>query len=234
MSSEKLLTLIEISELLRVSRHTVQAWLSPSSPNYRAEFAILARHAGRKTVFSENEILAWLNQRRGSVYSSSQPERSPYWRERFIAGRGILKSIIKAPEIERTGLNAGFSGGVLALDAEPLLSWLADGTHTADLLVMANRAEGLMLSVPLCSWILRRAGRSMSRSLAIRDFLLGNNIFELAAMNEEALIRSLELPYGTNELSIQGYCSCIAAGASSFLTANTHLLKVPGLRVCGF
>ena len=50
--NEKLLTIAEIAEKLRVSKHTVQAWISPSSPNHKPEFADMARHSGRKTVFA--------------------------------------------------------------------------------------------------------------------------------------------------------------------------------------
>lgn len=234
MATEKLLTLAEIAKILRVSRHTVQAWISPSSPNHRAEFALLARHAGRKTVFLESDVVAWLNQRRGAVYSDSFAERSTYWRERFVAGRGLLKGFIKAPELEGHEFRATFAGGIMALDAEPLLDWLADGPNAANLMAMAGRAEGLMLATPLCFYVLRRAARFTSRFVGVKDFILGSNIFELAPLNEEVLGRTLEFPATINELSLQGYCCCIAAGAGTFLTGNRNLLKTPGLRVAGY
>ena len=92
--SEKLLTLNEIAEKLRVSRHTVQAWISPSSPNHKPEFANMARHAGRKTVFIEDEIETWLNQRKGAIYSQEFIETSAYWREKFISARGTISNAV--------------------------------------------------------------------------------------------------------------------------------------------
>ncbi|MDD3146217.1 MAG: helix-turn-helix domain-containing protein [Candidatus Riflebacteria bacterium] len=234
MPSEKLLTLNEISEKLRVSRHTVQAWISPSSPNHRPEFAILARHAGRKTVFVENDVEVWLNQRRGAIYSVSFSERSAYWRERFVAGRGILKGLVKPPETFRSPRTTGFSEGMLAFDAEPLLVWLTDGEGAAEIFALAGRAEGLVLSIPLASWVLRRAGRNPLQLNRIKDFILGQNVFELAPFNEDALQRSLELSPSVGELSLQSYCCCIAAGAAMFITGNRNLLKTSGLSVSGF
>jgi predicted DNA-binding transcriptional regulator AlpA len=112
-NQEKLLTINEISQKLRVSRHTVQAWISPSSPNHRPEFAAMARHAGRKTLFIEKEVLNWLNQRRGAVYSPGYAEHSAYWRERFLAGRSALKGIIKT--VDGTESFIEFSGGLVGL-----------------------------------------------------------------------------------------------------------------------
>jgi len=226
--------LSEAAGLLRVSRHTVQAWISPSSPNHRPEFAILARHAGRKTVFIESEVTAWLNQRRGAVYSDNPAERTTYWRERFVAGRGLLKGVIKPPERVTSGRPAGFAGSLLAFDVEPLLTWLADGDGAAGLLAMVSRADGLVLSVPLGLWMLRRALRIHGRYAAVHDFVLAQNIFELAPMNEGALRRAIELPAAIGDISLQGYCCCLEAGASTFVTGNKVLLKTPGLPVSGF
>lgn len=195
---------------------------------------MLARHAGRKTVFLDSDIEAWLNQRRGAVYSVSFSERSAYWREKFIAGRGLLKGFVKSPEITRGDRTISFAGGLLALDAEPLLVWLTDGQGAAEVFAMVSRAEGLILAVPLAFWVLRRAGRSPAHQSLINDFILGQNVFELAPMNEEVLRRSLELPQTTGELSLQSYCCSIAAGAAVFMTGNRQLLKTPGLPVSGF
>ena len=233
MSREKLLTLNEISEKLRVSRHTVQAWISPSSPNHRPEFASLARHAGRKTVFVEADVDVWLNQRRGAVYSMSYSERSAYWREKFIAGRGLLKGYVKAPELARVSKPTGFNEGLLAFDAEPMLVWLTDGAGAAEIFALAGRAEGLVLAVPLAFWLLRRAGRSPAQFARVHDFLLGQNVFELAPFNEDALRRSIELPASAGELAIQAYCCAMAAGATIFMTGNRQFLKTPGLSVSG-
>ncbi len=234
MAVDKLLTLNEISQKLRVSRHTVQAWISPSSPNHRPEFAALARHAGRKTVFLEEDVEIWLNQRRGAVYSVSYSERSAYWREKFVAGRGLLKGLVRPPEMKRSEKKAVFGEGLLALDAEPMLIWLTDGNGAAEIFSLVGRAEGLVLAVPLAFWILRRAGRSRSHSSRIHDFILDQNIFELAPFNEDALRRSSELPHAAGELSIQSYCCSMAGGAAIFLTGNSSLLAVRGLSVSGF
>ncbi len=234
MAVEKFLTLNEIAQKLRVSRHTVQAWISPSSPNHRSEFAILARHAGRKTLFLESDVDAWLSQRRGAVYSQNYGERSAYWREKFAGGRGLLKGYVKSPEVVRASKSLSFNEGLLALDAEPLLIWLTDGSGAAEIFSLAGRAEGLVLAVPLAFWILRRAGRSSVQYGKIHDFVLGQNVFELAPFNEDVMRRSLELPQTIGELSLQSYCCSIAAGASLFLTGNRHLLKQPGLPVSGW
>lgn len=232
-NAEKLLTLSEIAEILRVSKHTVQAWISPSSPNHRPEFAAMARHAGRKTVFIEDEVLAWLNQRRGPVYSTSIAERSAYWRERFVAGRGLLKGLIKSSEEKNTGL-VSFQGGLLAMDAEPLISWLADGQGATAVYNLVMRADGVVLPVPLAFWVLRRALRFPARFKQVQDFMLDQNVFELAPFNEDAIRRSLELPTGLNELCLQNYCCSLSAGCSAFLTGNKNLLKIPGLPLISF
>ena len=231
---DRYITLSEVAGLLRVSRHTVQAWISPSSPNHRPEFAVLARHAGRKTVFIESEVTAWLNQRRGAVYSDNPAERTAYWRERFVAGRGLLKGAIKPPERAASGRPVGFAGGLLAFDAEPLLAWLTDGDGAAGLLALVGRAEGLVLSVPLALWMLRRALRIPGRYSAVQDFILVQNIFELAPLNEGALRRAVELPSAIGDIALYGYCSCLEAGASTFVTGDRVLLKTPGLPVSGF
>lgn len=230
--NEKLLTLNEISQVLRVSRHTVQAWISPSSPNHRPEFASLARHAGRKTVFVEEEVFAWLNQRKGPVYSPGISERSAYWQERFIAGRGLLKGLIKSPE-SSVGFFP-FQGGLLALDTEPIVCWLSDGPGASGIHNLIMGADGIILSVPLVSWLIRRSMRFPGKLKEVQDFMLNQNVFELAPFNEDAVRRSLELPVGLNENSAQNYCCSIAAGCASFLTGNKNLLKIPGLPVTSF
>ncbi len=95
MKKDELLTIIQLADVLQVSRHTIQAWVSPSSPNHRPEFAALARHAGRKTVFYKNEVKNWLDQRKGPIYSQDLKEVSPYWREKFKKSRGMLKGLVK-------------------------------------------------------------------------------------------------------------------------------------------
>ncbi|MEW6709139.1 MAG: helix-turn-helix domain-containing protein [Candidatus Riflebacteria bacterium] len=230
--NENLLTLAEISTRLRVSKHTVQAWISPSSPNHRPEFAAMARHAGRKTLFVEEEVLTWLNQRRGAIYAVAGTERSAYWRERFFAGRGLLKGLVKSSE--STSSFISFPGGLLGLDTEPLMNWLADGPGAPAIYNLAMRADGLVISVPVASWVLRRALRIPGKFKQLQDFMMDQNIFELAEFREDALRRSLTLPSGINELGLQNYCCCISAGASAFLTAEKNLLKIPGLPVISF
>ncbi|GAB4274809.1 MAG: hypothetical protein Kow0029_15410 [Candidatus Rifleibacteriota bacterium] len=230
--SDKFLTIQEIAKVLRVSRHTVQAWVSPSSPNHRPEFAALARHAGRKTVFVEEEVLAWLNQRRGPVYAGVASERSAYWQERFFAGRGLLKGTLRSPESNATHLP--FQAGMVGLDMEPLFCWLADGPGANALHDLALRAEGLVMPVPLAAYVLRRAARIPTKFRKVQEFILDWNIFELAPLNEEALRRILELPANLSELSLQNYCCCVAKGINVFLTGNKNLLKIPGLPLISF
>lgn len=232
INDEKLLTLNEVADLFRVSRHTVQAWISPSSPNHRPEFAAMARHAGRKTLFVENEVKAWLDQRRGPVYAIGASERSPYWRERFVAGRGLLKGLIKVSEH-----NPGFmpfQGGLLGLDTEPVLVWLADGPGAAALYNLILRAEGLVMPVPLLAWIMRRTSRFTRKVRLMTDFMLDQNIFELAPFHEDAVRRLVAMPSGINEQTLQNYSCCMAAGVSAFLSGEKNLLKVPGLPVISF
>lgn len=228
---ENILTLNEIAEKLRVSRHTIQAWISPSSPNHRPEFAAMARHAGRKTVFLEEEINAWLNQRKGALYSQSFSDTSAYWRERFDSGRGILKDYLKKPEIIKAPKKR-FTSGKLALDYEPLLIWLTDSDGANEISNCVYNSDGLIMSVPLIWWLLRRVWRNQRHLAEAKKFLIEDNIFELAPMNEESLKRSLELPVTAGDISIQAYACSSSAGASSLLTCNPVLLRTPGLSVC--
>ncbi len=232
--SEKLITLNEAAEILRVSRHTVQAWVSPSSPNHRPEFSMLARHAGRKTVFLESDLLAWLEQRRGAIYSEKFSEQTAFWRERFAAGRGVLSKFIKPPSYEKPLKKVSFVGGILALDLEPVLEWLADGPRANEVAGYVNKAEGLMISAHLSLWLLRRAKKSAARYRLVQEFVIDDNIFELAAFNQEALSRALEMPQAITEVSLIGYSACAAAGCELFLSANASLMSLPGLRVSGF
>ncbi len=229
--NEKLLTIAEIAEKLRVSKHTVQAWISPSSPNHKPEFADMARHSGRKTVFIEKEIETWLDQRKGAIYSISYSATSAYWRERFISARGLLKNSINSPQIEKIPSKT-FNSGKLGLDFEPLLVWLADSKNSSEVLSTINQAESLVIAIPLVWWFLRRVWRNKKQFSLLRKFLLEDNIFELAPMNEDSLKRSLELPPSAGELSIQSYACVNSYGANSLLTYNPILLNTKGLAVC--
>ena len=229
--SEKLLTLNEIAEKLRVSRHTVQAWISPSSPNHKPEFANMARHAGRKTVFIEDEIETWLNQRKGAIYSQEFIETSAYWREKFISARGLFKNHIKAQDFPKN-IKKNFGNGKLGLDYEPLLIWLSDSPYSTEMLSIINRADGLVVAIPLVWWFLRRFIRNKNLFAEAKKFFIEENIFELAPMNEESLKRSLELPITAGELSVQAYACSNTAGADSLLTMNPILIKTQGLSVC--
>ena len=229
--NEKLLTLNEIAEKLRVSRHTVQAWMSPSSPNHRPEFANLARHSGRKTVFIEEEVDTWLNQRKGAIFSQNYTETSAYWRERFISGRGILKNHINPPLLSKYPIKT-FNSGKIGFDYEPLIAWLTDSPLSSDILNIVNKSEGLVIAVPIIWWFLRRMWRNKKQFKIIKKFLIEDNIFEIAPMNEESLKRSLELPPLAGELSIQSYACNNSYGASALLTFNQVLLNTKGLSVC--
>ena len=229
--NEKLLTLTEIADKLRVSRHTVQAWISPSSPNHKPEFANMARHAGRKTVFLENEIETWLNQRKGAVYSQEFIETSAYWKEKFISARGLLKKQIKPQDFPKT-IKKNFGGGKLGLDFEPLMVWLSDSPRASEIYSCINRAESLVIAIPIVWWFLKRFARNKKLFLEAKKFFIEDNIFELAPMNEESLKRSLELPITAGDISIQSYACTNTAGANSLLTYNQYLLKIQGLSVC--
>lgn len=228
---DKLLTLTEIAEKLRVSKHTVQAWISPSSPNHKPEFSSLARHSGRKTVFIEQEVHTWLNQRKGAIFSQNYSETSAYWRERFLSSRGIFKNIIKPPLVIKSSSKT-FSSGKLGIDYEPLLIWLTDAPLSSEILTTVNKSEGLVIAVPIVWWFLRKVWRNQKRFITMKKFLIDNNIFEYAPMNEESLKRSLDLPPSIGELSIQSYSCCNSAGANSLLTYNPVLLNINGLAVC--
>ena len=228
--NEKLLTIKEAADLFRVSRHTIQAWISPSSPNHRPEFARLVRHAGRKTVFLENEILEWLNQRRGPLYSVEYGERSPYWKERFVKGRGLLEASLNLSDRIPEPLG-GFEEGLLGLDVEPLLIWLANGKNSSRILKVVDRAEGLILPIPLAYWILRRAAKLPKKIKEVESFLLHDGIFELASFDEESLKRTIEVAGNVPEINSENYGCCVAKGANAVLTCNKSLLKIPGLPV---
>lgn len=229
--SDKLLTLTEIAEKLRVSKHTVQAWMSPSSPNHKPEFANIARHAGRKTVFLEDEVETWLNQRKGSLYSQNISETSAYWRERFISARGLFKNIVKEPEIGKV-TRKNFNNGKLGIDFEPLLVWLTDSINSSEVLTVVNKSDGLVIAVPIVWWFLRKFWRNKKQYNIAKKFFIDDNIFELAPMNENSLQRSLELPIQAGELSVQSYACINAYGANSLLTFNQTLLTTKGLSVC--
>lgn len=227
----KIITINEVADKLRVSKHSVQAWISPSSPNHRPEFAAMVRHAGRKSVFLEEEIDLWLNQRKGAMYSQKFVETSAYWRERFASARGLFKGKIKEPELGKNP-KRNFSSGKLALDYEPLLLWLTDSASSKEIQSYISKAESLVIAIPLVWWFLKRVWRNSKQLAASKKFLIEDNIFELAPMNEESLKNSLGLPTGAGEISIQSYACCITAGATSLLTANSSLLRTPGLCVC--
>lgn len=231
--SEKLLTLNEIAEKLRVSRHTIQAWISPSSPNHKPEFANMARHAGRKTVFLETEIETWLNQRKGAIYSLEFLETSAYWREKFLAARGLFKNQIKPLSFSFND-NKSFSSGKLGIDYEPLLVWLSDSPNSSEILSCVEKAEGLVIAIPLVWWFLKRFWRNKNQFASAKKIFIDDNIFELAPMNEESLKRSLSLPSQAGDISIQSYSCTNTAGATSLLTYNQILLKTQGLNVCSF
>lgn len=232
---EKYLNIIEVASLLRVSRHTVQAWMSPSSPNHRPEFAAIARHAGRKSLFAKDDVMAWVEQRRGAMYSQAMPERSAYWRERFLAARGSLKGILRpvADHDFKTPV-VMFNQGMLALDSEPLISWLLDDKGSNFTYKLASIADGLVVAVPMALWLLRRASRNAAGYARLKSFLLTDSVFELAPLSVEAMNRFLELPVQSADLALQSYCCCITHGAAAFLTSNKTLLRQPGLPVISF
>lgn len=235
------LTLIEIAEKLRVSKHTIQSWLSPSSPNFKPEFSSLSRHAGRKTVFIWEEVELWLEQRKGSIYSSEVANVSAYWLEKFLRYRGDFKGILKAPIISSLKKGVTFSGGKLALDMETLCIWLTNEKNADKIYKIIEKAESLMLSTSLAYWLLNHLNKTKQAYSKMKK-LLESNIFELAPFNEEALRMALDIENmintgnnaKVNEFIIRSYASCIANGATSMLCSNNDLFLYNGLKITGF
>jgi len=228
MEKNVILTLIEVAEKLRVSKHTIQAWMSPSSPNHRSDFASMARHAGRKTIFLEKEIDTWLEQRKGTTYYEDYSEVSAYWKEKFLKGRGLLKGLVKAPELKTVETNLFFSGGKLGLDLDAMLVWLTDSSVADRVFQAVNRAECLILPVILSHFFLSKSHKSGTYFEKLKDFLLIQNIFVQAPFNEGVLQMIIDRNLPANDFSVQIYCSCMLAKADFFLTANTYLLAQNG------
>jgi hypothetical protein len=115
-----------------------------------------------------------------------------------------------------------------------ILVWLGNAGGAGSIYNLIKRAEGIVISLPLVAWLLRRFARNPKAFDIVREFLLDSNIFELAVFNSDALARFLLLPTKIGELNAQSYCCCAAAGASAFLTSDNELAKVPGLSVIEF
>ncbi|MDD3000730.1 MAG: helix-turn-helix domain-containing protein [Candidatus Riflebacteria bacterium] len=228
MEKNIILTLIEVAEKLRVSKHTIQAWMSPSSPNHRPDFAAMARHAGRKTIFLDNDIDTWLEQRKGTTYYEDYSEVSAYWREKFIKGRGLLKGFVKAPEIKNVESNVFFTAGKLGLDLDALLVWLTDAPAADRIFQTVNRAEYVILPIILSHFLLSKSQKNTVFYLKLKDFLLVQNIFVQAPFNEAVLQMIIDHNLPANDFSVQLYCSCIVGKSDYFLTANNYLLEQNG------
>lgn len=233
---KKYLSIIEVSEYLQVSKHTVQAWISPSSPNYKQEFAYLAKHAGRKTLFEETDILTWLDQRRGPIYAHKENERSPYWLEMLLKSRGMLEGELVLPELVKENVyqDREFPGGILGVDTEPFLLWLNNSNDCNRLERIFSAAEGITISITLCHRILKQTKKKPSVHKKIKKFMLSDRIFEIAPFNENALSIVSGLPLRVSELNAINYSCTIANGANSFLTRNPTLCKVDGLPITTF
>ena len=234
MSEKKYMNISEVAKLLLISKHTVQAWLSPSSPNFKQEFSYLARHAGRRTLFEKKDIENWLNQRRGALYAQKYNEISPYWLEKFLELRGIFKNYIITPTENKKLKKRDFIDGALGIDTEPLLIWLTDAKLANTITTIVTRAEKLIISVPLCFRILKQVKNNQSVSKKMKKLLLEDRIFELADFNEHALLLANDIPSSISELSVINYISCISKGANSFLTRNSSLSKLATLKLTIF
>ncbi len=227
----RLLTLREAARLLRLSPHTLQSWMSPSSPNHRAEFARLALRAGRRTLFRSADLVNWLEQHQTSRSALPGGERSVNWFERFVAARGSLNLPYQSESPPESSPDALFRGGLLAIDGAPLLSWLANTDEAPRILRLARRAEGLVLPLPTAGWMLRRLRRFPTALEQIRHLLFQSGIFETAVLHEEALSRLLQLPPAIGDIPALSYGAAIAHGAAVFATWNTALLESPGALV---
>lgn len=244
MKENELLTIVELADILKLSKHTIQAWISPSSPNHRPEFAALVRHAGRKTVFYKQEILNWLEQRKGPIYSQELMEVSPYWREKFIKSRGMLKGLVKpivpvkSPRgygtLSKEQVKSSFFVRTIALDTEPLLIWLTDSPQAQSVLSLVEKAETIMLSSVLVNWLLTKAIGKENYFHLLKDFLLEENIFIIAPLNEQALRNLWESQFKLNDMSFLIYFTCNAANADYLLTTNKNLIQQKSLKLLTF
>lgn len=223
------LNINDVSNLLKVSKHTVQAWVSPSSPNHKSEFALLARHAGRRTLFLEDDVLNWLNQRRGPLYAQKINERSPYWKDLLLETRGLFKNSIALPNETKKLSKRKFNGGSIGFDTEPLLIWLTDHQKASDIKKIIIKADTIILPITLCNKILRQTKKNKKVFEKMKSFLLEQRIFELADFNERALALTETLPTGLSESNTINYASSIANGADFFLTRNIGLSNIKSL-----
>lgn len=214
-----------------MSKYTVQAWISPSSPNHKPEFARLARHAGKKTVFVESEVLTWVDQRRGRENRLPGIESSPYWFERFISGRGMLKNIVRGAEAVPKTLRGGFKRGKLGLDSGPLLAWLTDGPDAQRVYSVVSRAESLVISATLCCQILQKLKKIPIRYADTESFLLSSGSFDIAQVNENVIRRLSGYPGNISESHAVNCAASLEWGADWFATWNEDLLEIPGLPV---
>jgi|GEM_PF-1121688 len=223
------MTLPEAADALRISRHTIQSWISPSSQNFRPEFARLVKHAGKKTIFIPEEIFSWVSQRgvvRRRILENG--ERSSYWFEKFLSGKGLLKDFVFPPEEIKEGPK-DFKGGMIGLDSGPLLGWLTESAGSARITKIVERSEGVILPLNLASWILKRI-RKIPRSYEkVKIYFFSSGIFELAPINEEAAIKASLLPPEVPDLQALSFAAAMESGAEVFATWNANLYKVPGL-----
>lgn len=227
----RLLTLREAARFLRLSPHTLQSWMSPSSPNYRAEFARLALRAGRRTLYRSADLVTWLEQHQAARTSALGAERSVNWFERFVAGRGSLNLPYQNETPPDSSPETLFRGGFLALDGAPLLAWLANTPEAPRILRLVRRSEGLILTLPIAGWILRRLRRFPAAMDQVRHLLLQSGVFEIAPLNEEGLNRLIQLPPAVGDIPALSYGAAMAHGAAMFATWNTALLEAPGALV---
>ncbi|HNV69431.1 MAG TPA: helix-turn-helix domain-containing protein [Candidatus Ozemobacteraceae bacterium] len=230
-SEARLLTVREAARLLRLSPHTLQSWMSPSSPNYRPEFSRLALRAGRRTLYRTTDLLTWLEQHQATRSILPGSERSVNWFERFVAARGTLNLPYQSEPTPDPSPDSLFRGGFLALDGAPLFAWLANTSEAPRILRLARRAEGLVLPLPTAGWMLRRLRRFPNALDQIQSLLFRSGIFEAASLNEEAVSRISQLPSAIADVAAMSYGAAIVHGASVFATWNTALLEAPGALV---
>jgi len=213
-----LVSLKEAAQLLRLSPYTLQAWISPSSPNHRPDFARLARRAGRKTVFWRDELLVWDGQRRHES-GRAAAQRSPRWRELFRNGRGILRGMWSPLDVPvSSALPAMVTGGLLGVDAGPLLAWMIGDPAAARLERLLAKVDGVVLAATTVGTLLRTLACPPAESDAVREFLLVSGVFEIASLDEAAVRRALRFPAGIPLPAALACAAVLEHGASWFAT----------------
>ncbi len=96
---------------------------------------------------------------------------------------------------------------------------------------MVEGAETLMLSAVLVNWLLSKAFGKENYFYLLKDFLLDQNIFVIAPLDELALNNLWNAHAKINDMSYLIYFSCNAANVDYLLTTNRNLLQIKSLNL---